>query len=282
MARFFLQDSFLLITQGQPFTLSASKATRWTGVVVPSGHLPLASDFISSLASLLFYQKTISAAPATVHCLNSIKHLASGLSGAAEYVAIGAATLRRAEEKLLAAASNVLLASIGPTLRRVGRPSLSRGIAIAKVLDVVDARIGTPLCIHGLCGATGVAERTLRNIFREYFGMAPMRLLRLHQLSGIRTALLAAPPRETVNRIATGFGIRDLSLFGRNYKALFGESPSQTLRMAAARAQRDVTARESWLHYTRRAVLEMADERPRVSNSNCRSRMRRASALGSR
>jgi AraC family transcriptional regulator, ethanolamine operon transcriptional activator len=34
--RFLEQDSFLLVKDGQPFTLSTSEATRWAGIVVPS------------------------------------------------------------------------------------------------------------------------------------------------------------------------------------------------------------------------------------------------------
>ena len=46
-----------------------------------------------------------------------------------------------------------------------------------------------------------------------------------------RAALLRADPqRDTVTRSAARFGLWDFSLFARNYKALFGESPSRTLR----------------------------------------------------
>ena len=69
-----------------------------------------------------------------------------------------------------------------------------------------------------LCRATGVAERTLRNIFHEYFGVGPIRFLKVRQLQDIRQALLAADStHETVTRIAARFGIWDFSLFARNY-----------------------------------------------------------------
>jgi AraC-like DNA-binding protein len=96
---------------------------------------------------------------------------------------------------------------------------------------LIDASEGQPLFIDDLCNATQVSERTLRNIFQEYFGVGPMRLLKVRQLREIRSALLRGDPiADTVTKIAARFGVWDFSLFARNYRALYGEAPSQTLR----------------------------------------------------
>ncbi len=56
----------------------------------------------------------------------------------------------------------------------------------------------------------------------------PAEVARLHQ---IREALLRAHPRhDTVTRVAVRFGVSDFSSFAVKYKAMFGESPSRTLR----------------------------------------------------
>jgi AraC family transcriptional regulator, ethanolamine operon transcriptional activator len=95
-----------------------------------------------------------------------------------------------------------------------------------------------------------VSERTLRNIFQEYFGVGPVRFLKVRQLRSIREALLAADPtRQTVTRIVMRFGISDFSLFSYNYKALFGESPSCSLRRASKRAERTVAVPDLWLQH---------------------------------
>jgi AraC-like DNA-binding protein len=58
-----------------------------------------------------------------------------------------------------------------------------------------------------------------------------MRLLKVRQLREIRSALLRADPATgTVTNIASQFGVWDFSLFARNYRALYGVSPSETLR----------------------------------------------------
>jgi AraC family transcriptional regulator, ethanolamine operon transcriptional activator len=86
-----------------------------------------------------------------------------------------------------------------------------------------------------------------------------MRLLKLRQLHEIRAALLAADPtHDTATGIATLFGIWDLSLFARNYRALFGEAPLRTLRSVSTRAQRDTTVQATWLDYASRAFSQLA------------------------
>lgn len=71
-----------------------------------------------------------------------------------------------------------------------------------------EASAGAPPSTDDLSRATGVAERTLRNIFQEYLGVGPIRFLKAHQLRQIREALLAAEPTDdTVTGIATRFGI---------------------------------------------------------------------------
>lgn len=247
------KDSFLLIKEGHPFTLSTSEATQWAGIVVPSGHELLAPEFMESLTSRLFYKRTTSRADTKAEHLNRIRFLAARLSAAADGVSFDATAVRRAEEEIIAVASRALEASSKAQPRRVGRPTFSRGRVIARILALIEASTDAPLLIDDLCRATGVAERTLRNIFHEYFGVGPMRFLKVRQLREIRAALLAADPtHETVTRIATRFGIWDFSLFAGSYKALFGESPSYTLRTAPTRAQRDSTVRDTWLHYAGR------------------------------
>jgi AraC family ethanolamine operon transcriptional activator len=61
--------------------------------------------------------------------------------------------------------------------------------------------------------------------------MGPIRYLRLQQLHRIRSTLrIADPERDTVTKIAAEFGIWDFSRLAREYRTLFGELPSQTLR----------------------------------------------------
>jgi transcriptional regulator GlxA family with amidase domain len=91
-----------------------------------------------------------------------------------------------------------------------------------------------PLHISALCRGLAVSERTLRKAFHRIHGLPPCRHLRMLRLSWARGALLSADGRlTTVTEIATGFGFLELGRFSVEYRAVFGESPSQTLQRAS-------------------------------------------------
>jgi AraC-like DNA-binding protein len=96
-----------------------------------------------------------------------------------------------------------------------------------------------PLYLAEICTATGVSERTLRACCQEHFGMGPIQYLHLRRMHLARRALtLADPAASTVTEIATGFGFWELGRFSVEYRALFGESPSTSLRRPADRPER--------------------------------------------
>jgi AraC family ethanolamine operon transcriptional activator len=166
-----------------------------------------------------------------------------------------------AEEEIAICLTHVLERSMKVQDRHVGRPQFSRGRVISRTLQLIEANEGQPLFIDDLCRATQVSERTLRNIFHEFFGVGPMRLLKVRQLREIRAALLRADPqRDTVTRIAARFGIWDFSLFARNYKALFGESPSRTLRTPPGENKQRASL--SWLHFASKIFVDDSHRLP--------------------
>jgi AraC-like DNA-binding protein len=90
-----------------------------------------------------------------------------------------------------------------------------------------------PLYLTEICAGIGVGERTLRAVCEEHLGMGPIRFLTLRRMHLVRRALLAAEPsKATVTRIVTDYGFWELGRFSVTYRALFGESPSETLRRA--------------------------------------------------
>jgi AraC-like DNA-binding protein len=96
-----------------------------------------------------------------------------------------------------------------------------------------------PLNIAALCHLLGVSERTLRKAFRITYGLSPCRHLRMLRLLRVRQALLSPSSCQapTVTEIATRFGFAELGRFSVEYRKVFGESPSATLRLALAHAR---------------------------------------------
>jgi transcriptional regulator GlxA family with amidase domain len=105
-----------------------------------------------------------------------------------------------------------------------------RAAIIARFEALLEAR-NSPLVLAEICSATGVSERTLRDCCHEYLAMSPIRYARLRRMQMARDALTHANPSiSNVTRIASHFGFSELGRFSVNYRALFGEEPSATLR----------------------------------------------------
>ena len=100
--------------------------------------------------------------------------------------------------------------------------------------EFLEANPDRPLYLTEVCRALGVAERTLRASCEEHLGMGPIRYLTLRRMHLVRRALLHADRfATTVTNIATDHGFWELGRFSVAYRALFGETPSETLRRPA-------------------------------------------------
>lgn len=277
-------DSFILVREGQPFTATAGQITRWAGLTVPIDHASLAPELLDALTLRAMdrgsntHTRTELPRIARVRLLISRLCAEDGGTGVLE-----PAAARAAEEELVAITSYALEASSRAKHRRTGRPRYHRDRVIAKALVLMEEREGQPILLQDLCRASGVSERTLRNVFQEYFGVGPMRLLKVRQLREIQSALRNAEFRgQRVADIASRFGVWDLSSFQRNYKALYGELPSQTRRRPPVVRDRDSGMNATWLEFALRRFIDTIDaqdpETPELRVDTKRSDARRSGA----
>jgi AraC-like DNA-binding protein len=97
--------------------------------------------------------------------------------------------------------------------------------------ELLEENTDQTLYLAELCAAAGASDRTLRALCHEHLGMSPMRYLWLRRMHLARCALRTADPETaTVTEIATNSGFWELGRFSVEYRSLFGESPSATLR----------------------------------------------------
>jgi AraC-like DNA-binding protein len=116
--------------------------------------------------------------------------------------------------------------SLEPTAR--GR---RHDIIVARFEGFLEENPDKPLYLTEICPAIGVSERTLRLACEEHLGMGPIRYLSLRRMHLVRRTLLRTDPSTaTVTRLATDQGFWELGRFSVAYRALFGESPSESLR----------------------------------------------------
>lgn len=76
----------------------------------------------------------------------------------------------------------------------------------------------------------GVSARALFDGFRRFRGTSPMVYLKTVRLAQVREDLQNAGPSDTVTAIACRWGFFQFGRFAAEYKRIYGELPSQTLR----------------------------------------------------
>ena len=104
---------------------------------------------------------------------------------------------------------------------------------------LVLADLRAPVKIAALCRELAIGERVLRDAFYRIRGLPPYQCLQMLRLSEVRRALMSAGGQSvTVTEIATNLGFVELGRFSVEYRKMFGESPSETLREAVRRSIR--------------------------------------------
>ena len=110
--------------------------------------------------------------------------------------------------------------------------SPSRKTIVSRAKEYVLNNPEEPVMIADLCRVLGVSRRTLQYSFEGVLDVSPVTYLRSVRLVNVRRFLKQAPcDSETyVADAAARWGFWHLSRFAADYKLLFGELPSQTLR----------------------------------------------------
>lgn len=97
--------------------------------------------------------------------------------------------------------------------------------------EYMQAHLEAPITLISLCKALHISERPLNYGFQEVFGVSPMAYLKTLRLQAVRTQLQQVDPTTTaIAEIANRFSFQSLGHFSRDYKTMFGELPSETLK----------------------------------------------------
>lgn len=110
----------------------------------------------------------------------------------------------------------------------------TRQLVVARARDYMCAHIEEPITVADLCIALRVSRRTLQYSFQDVLELNPVKFLRALRLNAVRRALKeAGPGATTVADVAARWGFWHLSHFATDYREMFGELPSETLRRPA-------------------------------------------------
>lgn len=111
---------------------------------------------------------------------------------------------------------------------------------VRRAREFVLENIDEPLQIVDVCRALGVSRRALQYSFQDVLNTNPNAYLRLLRLNGARRDLVTAGERPIqVKDVVARWGFWHLSRFSAEYRQMFNELPSETLRKALRAAGRE-------------------------------------------
>lgn len=109
--------------------------------------------------------------------------------------------------------------------------SIKNKRTINRIMEYIEVNKREPLTVRDLCGIAGVTERALGYSFARYFGVSPSTYLKSLRLNHVHRELRKADPAETrITDVANSYGFWHMGKFAADYRSLFGELPSETLR----------------------------------------------------
>ncbi|MGD1701127.1 helix-turn-helix domain-containing protein [Dapis sp. BLCC M229] len=109
-----------------------------------------------------------------------------------------------------------------------------RAKLIAQAETEILANLEKPLTLKQLAQNLGSSSAALSFGFKDLFGVSPMRYLKVRRLNAVRQHLKAREPENcTIAILASEFGFYSPCHFTKDYKTMFGELPSETLRKNA-------------------------------------------------
>jgi AraC-like DNA-binding protein len=160
--------------------------------------------------------------------LSSSMDLIESLRRARESERTGPQVQQRLCDQLAPAAANLFLQST--VLPQESGQKVVRRAAVGRACEYIDAHLRESITLPDLCAFAGVRARTLEYGFREFYDVGPMTYLRSVRLSRVRLELLAARQvAGAVAKVARRWHFTHMGQFSRDYRLLFGESPSVTL-----------------------------------------------------
>lgn len=220
---------------GVEFHGHCPSATAWAAVSLPLPQLAalaeLAPQQLGKLGDASLLSLPQAAAARLAGTLDQAARMAHELPSelALPGRATGLATaLREAVADTLTADARLL------SRPRAGREA-QRVVRLAE--EFMRTQIGQPIYREQLCTSLGVSLRKLHDAFVTVCGVSPQTYLKIRRLSLARQALRGASVRPSlVKSVALAHGFWHLGYFSRDYRALFGEPPSHTVKLAAGGA----------------------------------------------
>jgi AraC family ethanolamine operon transcriptional activator len=111
-----------------------------------------------------------------------------------------------------------------------GKLSSSRDLTFSYTIKYIQENLNQRITTKSLTDNLEISERSLRYMFNELTGLAPMSFIKALKLNKVRRELIGPGPETKINTITAKWGFNHSGQFAKDYKKLFGELPKETLR----------------------------------------------------
>lgn len=110
-------------------------------------------------------------------------------------------------------------------------PKRVRSEVIQRAVTIMEERAYEPLSIPGIAAEVGCSVRALQLGFNRYMDVSPSRYLSRVRMDRAHRELVTGTPESTsVGEVASRWGFHQAGRFAADYRALYGTTPSKTLR----------------------------------------------------
>lgn len=136
-------------------------------------------------------------------------------------------------EQEIELAVELLRAGLGKVATAESCAPVARRKAIVLALDYIDACKEEVIKVSELSSAIDIPRRTLNRAFHERFGLGPKAYLNRLRLAAARNQISSGNEDIVIADVANQQGFWHMGQFARDYRLLYGELPSETLRRTA-------------------------------------------------
>lgn len=165
---------------------------------------------------------------ARLACLQTLALLVSPPGAAGDHY-LPAAGVAQAEQAVLRAV--LVMLDTGAVDKAASNSFRRRQRVVLQARDHLLDHRDQLVTVPELCERLHVSRRTLQYCFEDVLGISPLQYLRAIRLNGARRELRQSLANaQTVGEVAAHWGFWHLSQFASDYRKLFGQSPSQSLR----------------------------------------------------
>ena len=99
-----------------------------------------------------------------------------------------------------------------------------------RVYDYITSHSGYVPTLEEICLATGEQARTLQRCFKKRYNLSIWTFQKIHRLHMSRRQFILPLKDTNITKVALEHGFTHFSRFSRDYKDLFGELPSSTMK----------------------------------------------------